>query len=79
MKQGLRIAKHVPRRGRAAREGSSLEETQATAGLQSDVGYEPISIPFLVKLDRESVIRRAWEEATGAVRPAQIPQSGGGA
>ncbi len=59
---------------RAAREGRSLAETQATAGLRTDAGYAPISIPFLIKLDREFVIRRAWEEATGAVRPTRIPE-----
>jgi glyoxylase-like metal-dependent hydrolase (beta-lactamase superfamily II) len=64
---------------RAAREGWSLAETQATAGLRTDAGYQAISIPFLVKLDREFVIRRAWEEATGAVRPARIPEGEGSA
>ena len=64
---------------RAAREGRSLEETQATAELHSDAGYAPIRIPFVVKLDREFAIRRAWEEATGAVRPVPLPESGSGA
>jgi glyoxylase-like metal-dependent hydrolase (beta-lactamase superfamily II) len=64
---------------RAAREGRSLEETQATAGPLSDAGYAPISIPFVVKLDRDFAIRRAWEEATGSVRPAALPGQAGGA
>jgi glyoxylase-like metal-dependent hydrolase (beta-lactamase superfamily II) len=64
---------------RAAREGLSLEETQEAAALQADAGYQVMSIPFLVRLDREFVIRRAWEEATGAARPAALPGEAGGA
>ena len=52
---------------RAAEEGWTLEETQARADLQSDAGYETIGIPGLFYLDREFVVRRAWEEATGAL------------
>jgi cyclase len=57
----------------AAREGKSLEETLALPGFTADAGYEAIGIPFVFKLDRDFVIRRAWEEATGAVRAAQVP------
>lgn len=57
----------------AAREGKSLEETQRLAGLTADAGYTEIGIPFLFKLDRAFVIRRAWEEATGAVTALQVP------
>jgi glyoxylase-like metal-dependent hydrolase (beta-lactamase superfamily II) len=57
----------------AAREGKSLEETQRLAGLTADAGYSEIGIPFLFKLDRAFVIRRAWEEATGAVTAVQVP------
>ena len=56
-----------------AREGKSLAETQALPGLTADAGYAEISIPLVFKLDRGFVIRRAWEEATGAVAPAQVP------
>ncbi len=57
---------------RAEAEGWSLEQTQAEAerlgaeGL-GDGGYEPIGVPGLFYLDRAFVVRRAWEEATGAI------------
>jgi glyoxylase-like metal-dependent hydrolase (beta-lactamase superfamily II) len=56
-----------------AREGRSLEATLGLPGLSADAGYETISIPLLFTLDREFVIRRAWEEATGAVSPVPVP------
>jgi glyoxylase-like metal-dependent hydrolase (beta-lactamase superfamily II) len=56
-----------------AREGRSLAETQALPGLTADAGYQSIEVPFVFKLDRNFVIRRAWEEATGAVAAAQVP------
>ncbi|HEY8153506.1 MAG TPA: MBL fold metallo-hydrolase [Myxococcota bacterium] len=56
-----------------AREGKSLAETQALPGLTADAGYQTIAVPLVFKLDREFVIRRAWEEATGAVAAAQVP------
>jgi len=37
-----------------------------------DAGYEVIAIPFVIRLDREFVIRRAWEEATGNVRRVKL-------
>ncbi len=54
---------------RAAKEGQSLAKTQATAELTADAGFETMVIPFVMRLDREFVLRRAWEEATGAVKP----------
>ena len=57
----------------AARDGKSLEETLKLAGLTADAGYQTIGVPFVFKLDRSFVIRRAWEEATGAVAPAEVP------
>ncbi len=50
----------------AEREGRSLAETQASAALDLDAGYESVHIPFVVRLDRDFVIRRAWEETHGA-------------
>ena len=44
-------------------------------GLSADAGYAAIGIPFVFKLDRDFVIRRAWEEATGAVTAAAVPAS----
>ena len=57
----------------AAREGKSLEETLKLPGLTADAGYQTVGIPLVFKRDRSSVIRRAWEEATGAVGAAQVP------
>lgn len=54
----------------AAQQGLSLDETLRTADLTADAGYHAMRIPFLVDLDRDFVIQRAFEEATGAVRPA---------
>lgn len=47
--------------------GKTLDKTLATVKLREDEGYEPIVIPGIVRLDRDFVVRRAWEEATGAV------------
>lgn len=55
---------------RAAAEQWSLRETLAKTELSEDEGYETIGVPGLVYLDRDSVIRRAWEEATGALEEA---------
>ncbi len=52
---------------KAAENGWTLAETQANGDIVADAGYEPISIPLVMTLDREFVVRRAWEEATGAV------------
>jgi glyoxylase-like metal-dependent hydrolase (beta-lactamase superfamily II) len=59
----------------AAAAGKTLRETLATVELQNDEGYEIYSIPFVVRLDRDFVVRRAWEEASGAVVPAEVPVS----
>jgi glyoxylase-like metal-dependent hydrolase (beta-lactamase superfamily II) len=57
----------------AARAGLSLEETLAQAKLTTDAGFDVIGVPFVFRLDRDFVIRRAWEEATGAVAGAPSP------
>ncbi len=49
----------------AAASGASLEETEASTALTADAGYEPIRFIVSLGLDREFVLRRAWEEATG--------------
>jgi glyoxylase-like metal-dependent hydrolase (beta-lactamase superfamily II) len=49
----------------AARSGRSLAETQADAVLDQDAGYEVMAIPFVMRLDRDFVVKRAWEEGTG--------------
>ncbi|MFP6837661.1 MAG: MBL fold metallo-hydrolase [Pseudomonadales bacterium] len=50
---------------RAAAEKISLENTLATDQLTADAGYVPIRFIISLGLDREFVLRRAWEEATG--------------
>jgi glyoxylase-like metal-dependent hydrolase (beta-lactamase superfamily II) len=76
-REGMREFQHFIRQlaelgAQAARAGLSLEETQARALLDADAGYEVIAIPFVLRLDREFVIRRAWEEATGNVRRVEL-------
>lgn len=58
----------------AARAGWSLDETLDRAELEHDEGFSEIGIPLVMTLDRDFVIRRAWEEATGAVRPLEVPR-----
>jgi glyoxylase-like metal-dependent hydrolase (beta-lactamase superfamily II) len=50
----------------------SLEETLADANLEHDGTFKELSIPFLFKFDRDFVIRRAWEEASGIVQPVEL-------
>jgi glyoxylase-like metal-dependent hydrolase (beta-lactamase superfamily II) len=59
----------------AARAGRSLDETLRTLRLTEDAGYQPIEFFHFFRLDRDFTVRRAYEEATGAVKP--LP--GGGA
>ena len=59
----------------AAREGRSLDETLEVAKLDADRDFDTMEIPFVLKIDRDFVIRRAWEEATGAVRPIPLPSA----
>jgi glyoxylase-like metal-dependent hydrolase (beta-lactamase superfamily II) len=53
----------------AARAGWSAERTIAEGKLDEDAGYEPMEIPLILSLNRDFVLRRTWEEATGAVKP----------
>ena len=57
----------------AAAAGKTLKETLASTNLKNDADFEEMSIPFVFKFDRDFVIRRAWEEATGVVKPVAIP------
>ena len=45
-------------------------ENRGTESLE--LYQEDIAIPFFMRLDREFVIRRAWEEATGSVRRVEL-------
>lgn len=63
-----------------ANAGRTLAETRAAVRITEDAGYESMVIPGIVSLDRDFVVRRAWEEATGAVpksaaRNASKPRS----
>jgi glyoxylase-like metal-dependent hydrolase (beta-lactamase superfamily II) len=53
----------------AAAKGEGLETFQRSAPLRADQGFEAMRIPFVMNLDRAFVLKRAWEEATGAVKP----------
>ena len=57
----------------SAAAGLSLDETLAQAKLTTDAGYHTIGVPFVFRLDRDFVLRRAFEEATGAVGGAAAP------
>ena len=48
----------------AAAAERSLEDTLATAQLTRDAGFDTMHIPFVVRIDRDSVLRQAWQEAT---------------
>ncbi len=51
--------------GEQAREADwTLEETLNRVELAEDEGYETIGIPGIFHLNRDFVVRRAWEEAT---------------
>lgn len=50
----------------AVANGQSLDELRRTAPLRSDAGLQPMSIPFVLRLDRNFVLGRAYEEATRA-------------
>ena len=58
---------------RAAREGKTLDETLDSVALREEPELEEYWIPFVVRRDRDSVIRSVWQEATGAVQPAAAP------
>jgi glyoxylase-like metal-dependent hydrolase (beta-lactamase superfamily II) len=57
----------------AAATGKTLEQTQNTDALKADQGYEPLKFIVSLGLDREFVLTRAWEEATGNFRLANPP------
>jgi len=58
----------------AAEAGSTLREAQASVDLRTDEGFGVISVPFLFSFDRDFVVKRAWEEASGVVRPMDVPR-----
>jgi glyoxylase-like metal-dependent hydrolase (beta-lactamase superfamily II) len=62
----------------AAREGLPLDATLRTARLTQDAGYGVIGVPFVFRLDRDFVVTRAWQEATGAVVAVEVPPAARG-
>ena len=51
---------------KAAADGISLEQTLASDQLNADKHFTPLRVMgFSLGLDREFVLRRAWQEATG--------------
>jgi len=56
----------------SAAAGKSLEEALAAADLEHDGAFKEMSVPLLFKFDRDFVIRRAWEEASGIVQPVEL-------
>ncbi len=59
----------------AAREDLSLERTLEVAKLTSDEGFAVIEVPGVFRLDRDFVVTRAWQEATGSLVPLDVPRS----
>ena len=51
----------------------SEAEALKLAKLTTDTGYGVISIPFLLSLDRDFVVKRAWQEASGKVKAGGCP------
>jgi len=49
----------------AAAEGLSLDETLEVVELTTDPDYSNIAVPLVFSIDRESVLREAWQEAMG--------------
>ena len=52
--------------------GKSLEETLAAAALEHDGHFEEMRFLYFFSFDRDFVIRRAWEEASGAVQAVDL-------
>jgi cyclase len=50
----------------AAARGLTLEQTLAEPSLAEYADYEVMAVPFVLRLDRDFVVRRSWEEATGS-------------
>ena len=59
----------------AARENLSLERTLEVARLATDEGFDVIEVPGVFRLDRDFVVKRAWQEATGTVVPLDVPRA----
>ena len=62
----------------AAQSAAVATEPEAVAlkrvRLTADAGYDVISIPFIFTLDRDFVVRRGWQEASGTVKAGGCPE-----
>ncbi len=56
----------------SAAAGKSLEETLSAANLEHDEAFEEMVFLYFYRYDRDFVIRRAWEEASGIVQPVEL-------
>jgi glyoxylase-like metal-dependent hydrolase (beta-lactamase superfamily II) len=52
----------------AAKRGLPLAQTLETVDLEADAGMAMMEIPFIIRLDRDFALTRAWQEATGTVK-----------
>jgi glyoxylase-like metal-dependent hydrolase (beta-lactamase superfamily II) len=65
LKQFQRFMRQIAAVGADARARNwTVDETLHNARITEDAGYTSIELPFVLKLDRESVLRAAWSEAT---------------
>src|SRR5258705_6169705 len=55
------------------RNGWTLEQAEREAKVDADAGYQVLSIPVVMRLDREVAGRRAWEAATRTAQSIQLP------
>jgi glyoxylase-like metal-dependent hydrolase (beta-lactamase superfamily II) len=58
----------------AYRNGWTLEQARAEATLDADAGFDVMEIPLVMRIDRDFVVKRAWEEATGKVDRIALPE-----
>jgi hypothetical protein len=54
----------------AVQAGQTLDQTLRSVKLTEDAGYQAIAVPLVLRLDRDFVVKRAWQEATGTVLPS---------
>jgi glyoxylase-like metal-dependent hydrolase (beta-lactamase superfamily II) len=61
----------------AVKAGKGLDQTLASVHLTEDAGYRTFGVPGVFRFDRDFVVRRAWEEASGAVQKKASEQAKG--
>jgi hypothetical protein len=58
----------------AAAQGLSQDEMLAGASLASAAGYVPGGLPPFFVIERDDILRQAWDEATGSVVALDVPR-----